>query len=137
MPQAFSTLPDEIESWLHQFAQAVRERDFERGKTLFSPQVVAFGTVAHRANSLDELFEQQWSHIWPNTSGFDFDYASALAVSSGEQTSVVAQWQSQGYDATGQSVVRRGRVTLVLIKVNGHWQAIHTHFSLQPTPPSP
>lgn len=38
--------PIPMRTWLEEFAAAVRERDYERGRAMFAPEAVGFGTVA-------------------------------------------------------------------------------------------
>jgi ketosteroid isomerase-like protein len=127
-------LPSALSTWLGAFAAAVRAKDFAAGRALFDPGVIAFGTVCPRADGLDQLVEDQWSVIWNGTSGFDFDYATAECFVAGAQASIVATWTSTGFTPDRRPFQRRGRATLVLHASNGLWKAVHSHFSLTPTP---
>lgn len=123
----------EVLAWLRHFASAVRDRDEERACELFDATVLGFGTVADRADGLDALRVEQWRHIWPLTSGFDFDYQSARIDEADAQAWVAAGWTSTGYDRGGAPFARTGRATIVLRRSAGGWRAVHTHFSLCPS----
>jgi ketosteroid isomerase-like protein len=125
-------IPGDLQDWLKEFSAAVRRRDIAAGKNLFASHVVAFGTVADRVNSLDELVARQWQTVWPGTADFDFDYASARAITAAGLATIVAEWKSTGLDGRQQPFPRRGRATIVLQPAADGWQAVHTHFSINP-----
>jgi ketosteroid isomerase-like protein len=126
------TASTHCEEWLHAFARAVRDRDFERGRELFSKDVIGFGTVCCRADGLDRLASDQWNRIWPNTTGFDFAYDSIRTETEGRQAVIMATWSSTGIRADGSAFRREGRATIVLQHQATGWKAVHTHFSLTP-----
>lgn len=65
-------------AWMTQFAQAVRQQDFDAGSALFSDAVLGFGTRATRVLDLAQLQIEQWQFIWPNTTGFEFQLEAAV-----------------------------------------------------------
>lgn len=119
----------EIERWLRAFARAVRERDYAAGAALFAPEVIAFGTVAERADGADALAARQWRVVWETTRGFDFDYATLRCEVCGDRAWVASSWSSVA-DAGDRR--RVGRASLVLKREGDRWRAIHSHFSLAP-----
>lgn len=120
--------------WLDEFALAVRRCDFVAGRGLFDPGVVGFGTFADQVCGLSSLEENQWRQIWSRTSDFVFDRDDMRIDSDGGLASVAVRWTSNGCDARGQAIVRRGRATIVLRRCSdGSWRAVHTHFSLNPS----
>jgi ketosteroid isomerase-like protein len=123
-------IPDLLD-WLTQFARAVRDVDYPKGRTLFAPDVVSFGTVNEILAGLDELEARQWRNVWGVTRGFDFDYASVQTHVKGDAGWAVALWSSQGRNAGGW-FDRHGRCTFVFEKRHGRWLAVHSHFSLVP-----
>jgi ketosteroid isomerase-like protein len=124
--------PEALKGWLKLFAQAVRERDLVSGRKLFDRQVISFGTVCFRAESLDELVCQQWEIVWPDTRNFDFEYDSARALVEGRIAVLIAQWQSTGFNGHQTSISRHGRATIALRRTARTWKAMHTHFSVDP-----
>jgi ketosteroid isomerase-like protein len=127
-------VPEFLQDWLRLFAQSVRNQDFNAGKKLFHADSISFGTVCSRSENLDELVSQQWQIVWPNTEGFDFEYASARATVAADLAVACVGWQSTGFDKNLSPVSRQGRATIVLQKFTGDdWLAIHSHFSLNPT----
>jgi ketosteroid isomerase-like protein len=123
-------MESEIEEWLRAFAQAVRERDYATGRSLFAPDVVAFGTVAERAEGIDALVARQWRVVWETTRGFEFDAGSLRGERHGDRAWIAATWSSV---AETEGRRRTGRATLVLARDDRGWRALHTHFSLTPT----
>lgn len=124
---------DQIGSWLEEFAAAVRAVDYERGKTMFAPEVVGFGTYAGMRVGLDALVDGQWRNIWGVTRGFTFRLDELHLGISGDQAWVAAPWDSEG-QRDGAWLDRPGRATIILERRNEQWLAIHTHFSLYPNP---
>jgi uncharacterized protein (TIGR02246 family) len=125
-------MESEIESWLRAFARAVRERDHAAGVALFRPDVVAFGTVAERADGIDALVAKQWRVVWETTCDFEFDYASLRCEVFGDRAWVASQWSSNAVAGDVRAGRREGRASLVLARSDGRWRAIHSHFSLAP-----
>lgn len=122
----------EIREWLSAFDSAVRDVDYERGRTMFAGDVVGFGTYASMLEGLDSLVEGQWRHIWGVTRGFRFRLDEAHIGISGDLAWVAAPWDSQGQREDGTWFDRPGRATIILERRNGQWLAKHTHLSLYP-----
>lgn len=124
----------QIREWLEAFSAAVRAVDYERGKTMFAPEVVGFGTYAGMRVGLDALVNGQWRNIWGVTRGFSFRLDEMHAGISGDQAWVAVPWDSEGQRNEGEWFDRPGRATIILERQDGRWLALHTHFSLYPTP---
>jgi ketosteroid isomerase-like protein len=133
MLTAVTKLDDRARRWMVDFARAVRERDFAAGRRLFAPEVIGYGTVCRRADGLAELERRQWSRVWPVTRDFDFDYRDAVSLACGDGLMVLAQWRSVGCEGSRELGERRGRSTILLRESPGGLQAVHTHFSLDPS----
>ncbi len=125
---------DQIRKWLDEFSEAVRAVDYERGATMFAPEVVGFGTFAGMRVGLDALVNGQWRNIWGVTRGFTFRLDEMHIGVSGDQAWVAVPWDSQGQRTEGDWFDRPGRATIILERRNDRWLALHTHFSLYPTP---
>jgi ketosteroid isomerase-like protein len=126
-------LPEEVRQWLEDFAGAVRARDFGRGRTLFAPDVVGFGTRTAKMTGLDSLVEEQWRRIWNCTEGFTFDLEDVQATIDGDLAWAAVAWESRGIAVDGKKFQRLGRATYVLHRRGGRWLAIHSHHSLNPS----
>jgi ketosteroid isomerase-like protein len=122
----------EIRDWLERFAEAVRAVDYERGKTMFAPEVVGFGTYASMLVGLENLVAGQWTNIWGVTRGFTFRLDEMHCGISGDQAWVAAPWDSEGQNEDGTWYDRPGRATIILERRDGVWLAVHTHLSLYP-----
>jgi ketosteroid isomerase-like protein len=127
--------PEEIVRWLEAFAAAVRSADYARGGALFEAHALGFGTVAERAQGLDDLVRRQWRHVWDATEGFRFHLDEARIEVSGDLAWVASGWSSTGFDGQGTPFQRIGRATLVLRRGAHGWRAAHSHFSLRPGEP--
>lgn len=123
-----------IRQWLEDFSAAVRAVDYERGKTMFAPEVVGFGTYAAMLEGLDDLVAGQWRHIWGVTRGFTFRLDQLHCGVDGDLAWVAVPWDSQGRTATGDWYDRPGRATLILQRRDGRWRCLHSHLSLYPRP---
>lgn len=122
-----------IRRWLEEFSAAVRAVDYERGMTMFAPEVVGFGTYASMLVGLDRLVAGQWRNIWGVTRGFAFRLDELHGGVAGNLAWVAAPWDSQGQRPSGEWYDRPGRATLVLERRDGRWLAIHSHLSLYPS----
>ncbi len=125
-------IPQEISIWLQQFACCVRDRAYEEARPLFDEGVYSFGTVAYRAEGLDDLISSQWRQVWDDTQGFDFDYNEARGWQETGLACVALAWSSAGKLSQGKKFERRGRATIILRRVDGTWKAVHSHFSMNP-----
>ena len=123
-----------VRRWLEDFSAAVRAVDYERGMTMFAPEVVGFGTYASMLVGLDRLVAGQWKNIWGVTRGFTFRLDELHGGVNGDLAWVAVPWDSQGRDAAGNWYDRPGRATFVLTRRDGAWLAIHSHLSLSPRP---
>ena len=122
----------EIRNWLQEFDAAVRDVDYERGKTLFAEDVVGFGTYASMLEGLENLVEGQWKNIWGVTRGFTFRLDEAHIGVDGDTAWVASPWDSEGQTDDGAWFSRPGRATIILVRRDGEWLAKHTHLSLYP-----
>lgn len=121
-----------ISEWLREFAGYVRDVDYEAGQGLFADDVIAFGTVSRRAETLEELVENQWKHVWGQTEGFHFDLETAKIEVCGSIAWVAVTWESRFLDRSVSPNERSGRATIILRCSDGKWEATHTHFSMSP-----
>ena len=126
----------EIRRWLEEFSAAVRAVDYDRGATMFAPEVIGFGTFAGMLVGRDNLIAGQWKNIWGVTRGFTFRLDDLHGGVDGDLAWVAVPWDSQGRRASGERYDRPGRATFVLARREGGWLAIHSHLSLYPTPSS-
>ena len=123
----------EVRDWLQRFEAAVRDRDFETGRTLFASDAVAFGTRAEMVRGLDGIMAEQWRHVWPHIR--DFRLGEAVVRTAGDVAWVALPWQTTRPHHEGAGAARRGRGTFVLERSGDGWRAVHSHFSLVPEDP--
>lgn len=123
-----------IIEWLGEWQACVRAGDFEGGRRLCAPEMLAFGTRAEVADGLDAVVENQWRHVWPVIRDFTVKIDEARGAIVADSAWVAAPWDSLGTRQDGTPFRRPGRLTIAFQRRAGRWLAVHTHFSLSPTP---
>jgi catechol 2,3-dioxygenase-like lactoylglutathione lyase family enzyme/ketosteroid isomerase-like protein len=126
----------ELRDWLRRWQACVRARDFEGGRRLCAPELIAFGTVADFVESVDRVIEAQWRRVWPNIRDFTIHIEKARGAVRGDTAWVAASWHSEGVRPDGTTFPRPGRLTIAFARRAGRWLAVHTHFSLTPSDPT-
>jgi ketosteroid isomerase-like protein len=126
------SLTPNLENWLRRFVEVIRNRDYVAARKLFADDVISFGTVCFRVETLDALASSQWKIAWPNFRNFNFEFGSAGVHLEAEQAVVIVNWKATDVRRDDPSSEIRGRATIVLQNTNSEWKAIHTHFSLKP-----
>ena len=126
-----------IRAWLLAFAARVRARDFDGGRAMCLPDMIAFGTFAPIVRGIDHVMDEQWKAVWPTIREFTIRAERAEGAVVGEHAWVAAPWDSLGVRPDGTTFPRPGRCTIVLEQREGRWLARHTHFSLAPGPSAP
>jgi ketosteroid isomerase-like protein len=121
-----------LRTWLTEWHTAVRNRDFETGRKMCAPDMVAFGTVAAFVTGIDKIVQAQWNNVWPYIKDFTIDAANARGGIVGDHGWVAATWTSRGLRPDGTDFDRPGRCTIIFERRDGRWLATHTHFSLSP-----
>jgi ketosteroid isomerase-like protein len=123
-----------LRRWLTEWAARVRARDFAGGRAMCAPDIIAFGTRADVVAGIDRVHDEQWRHVWPVIRDFTVRVDEARGAIAGDTAWVAAPWDSRGVRPDGSTYARPGRLTIVLERRDGRWLAVHTHFSLSPTP---
>jgi catechol 2,3-dioxygenase-like lactoylglutathione lyase family enzyme/ketosteroid isomerase-like protein len=123
----------ELRDWLRRWQACVRARDFEGGRRLCAPELIAFGTVAPFVEGVDRVMEAQWRGVWPNIRDFTIRIDEACGAVRGDLAWVAAPWDSLGVRADGTTFPRPGRLTIAFVRSRDRWLALHTHFSLAPS----
>lgn len=124
-----------LRRWLEAWQAAVRAVDFEAGRALCAPDLVAFGTVAPFVAGVDNVLKEQWQRVWPHIRGFTVRIDEARGEILGDRAWVAAPWDSLRALPDGSTLSRPGRLTIVFRNAGARWLARHTHFSLVPDPP--
>src|SRR5256884_6310837 len=60
----------ELREWLRRWQACVRARDFEGGRRLCAPELIAFGTVADFVEGVYRVMEAQRRRVWLSNRGF-------------------------------------------------------------------
>ena len=130
------SLTEIARGFLLEMQDCVRAVDYERARSLFAEDVIAFGTFAAVVEGRERLERDQWRNIWPTIREFTFRLDELHCLGTTEALCVVLPWDSTGRRAEGESFSRPGRATLLLVRRDNRWVAAHSHFSLAPAPPS-
>lgn len=128
--------PD-VFDWLETWQSLINSGDFESARPLFSPDIVAFGTVTGFMRTLPVLEERQWRQVWGKIKDFEFEKDTAAVFRDGRSdlVTVACLWHSLG-QMRSSWYQRRGRVTLVLRQTDAGFQCLHSHFSMEPGIPA-
>ncbi|HEU4370438.1 MAG TPA: nuclear transport factor 2 family protein [Methylomirabilota bacterium] len=121
-----------LRAWLREWQACVRAVDFEAGRKMCAPDIVAFGTVAPMVEGIDKVMAGQWHQVWANIRDFTIHDARARGVITGDHGWVATTWDSLGLRSDGSTFRRPGRLTIAFVRRDGRWLATHTHFSLTP-----
>jgi ketosteroid isomerase-like protein len=136
-----SVLPADLaeiaRTWLLEMQACVRAVDYERARPLFAEDVVAFGTFAAVVSGRDRLEQAQWRRVWPTIDGFTFRLDQLHCLGTDQALCLVVPWDSLGRRERGERFPRPGRATLLLAPRGERWVAVHSHFSLAPSPAAP
>jgi ketosteroid isomerase-like protein len=125
-----------IRGWFEALQRCVAAVDYATARPLFVDDAIGFGTKAHLAVGRETLEASQWSGIWPSIRDFRFNLDQLRSGADGDLGWGIVTWDSTGFDERGEPYERPGRATVIFVRRDGAWRALHTHFSLFPgTPP--
>jgi len=122
-----------VRQWFERLAGHVRAVDFAGARTIFTPDMIAFGTFTDFMTGRDKAEGEQWRNVWPHIDDFRWRAEMRAIVSPDRLTAVgMAIFDSTGYAADGTAYARPGRATVVFGRsaVGEDWLALHTHMSL-------
>jgi ketosteroid isomerase-like protein len=118
--------------WYAALQECVRAVDYTRAQPLFAADVVSFGTHATIVAGLDNLQREQWQNVWPRIRDFTFRLADLHCVGGEDGFCAIVPWDSLGVRPDGTTFSRPGRATVMLVRRDDRWLAVHSHFSLAP-----
>jgi ketosteroid isomerase-like protein len=122
-----------VKIWFETLASHVREVDFAGARSIFAPDMIAFGTFTDFMTGRDVAEQQQWRNVWHHIDEFRFRPDIRAIVSPDRLQAVgMAIFDSTGYHQDGTPYGRPGRATVVFVRdsVSKPWLAQHTHLSL-------
>lgn len=124
-----------VVEWFARLGEYCAAIDYDAAAPLIDDAVVSFGTKAELAQGFETYRSNQWEYIWPNIENFAFDMDGVHADGQGGLAWGAATWTSTGFDKEGNPYERPGRATVILVREDRDWRAVHTHFSLHPGTP--
>jgi len=126
----------EIRHILQRVEDSVHNIDYDAVTDLIPDDGIYFGSVATMARGYDELKEKQFMLVWPNVDAFSIVPDSIAVHAAGTLAWATCLFESTARGApAGQSGTRKGRMTFVFEQRDGRWVMVHSHDSLNPTPP--
>ncbi len=132
------SIPNEqVLQWLDDWQLLINTGQYEAARSLFSSDVLAFGTVTGMMRGLQELEQRQWREVWHRIKDFCFDKETVkiFTDSTSQIATVCCLWHSLG-KTRASWYERRGRVTLVLRVMDNRLSCLHSHFSMEPGIPA-
>lgn len=118
---------EDVQNWLLNFKEGIRNQNYESAKSLFHRNVVAFESDPDvRLDSLDDL-GQAWEVRWPSMAGIEFLEVSARIIPAPGAFMVVVEWVVPAPIVGGHP--RLGRSTFLLLDFDGKLLCVHSHSS--------
>ena len=124
-----------IRKILNRITESVHKLDYEGVRDLIPDDGVYFGSVAVKARGYDELYENQFSRVWPDIDEFRIDPSSVSIHTSGNIAWAICLFESSVPVADGEPLARKGRMTFIFEWRDEKWVMVHSHDSLYPTRP--
>ena len=122
----------EIRKILKRIMESVHNLDYEGVRDLIPDDGVYFGSAAVKAQGYDELYEKQFSRVWPVIDEFRIDPASISIHISDKIAWAICLFESSVPGMNGEPVERKGRMTFVFEWRDKKWVMVHSHDSLYP-----
>ena len=122
-----------VRAWFHRLAGHVQAVDFAGARSIFAPDMIAFGTFSDFMTGRDAAERHQWRNVWHHIDGFRWRPDIRVIVSPDRLQAVgMGVFDSTGYQQDGTAYDRPGRATIVFIRpdASAAWVAQHTHMSL-------
>jgi len=126
-PETKATGQQDLQRWLHEFQRCIRKHDYAGAKKLFHANTIGFDTRQGRANSLNDLCEQQWKKSWEFQVGFEFLIQGANLIPAPGLFIIVIEWEAHSTIIGGNR--KHGRSTFVLVDFEGKLLCVHSHNS--------
>ena len=127
--------PTAIRQILDRIVESVHELDYEGVRDLIPDDGVYFGSIAVKAQGYDELYEKQFSRVWPNIDEFKIDPSSISIHASEKIAWAICLFVSSVPGTNGEPVERKGRMTFIFEWRDDKWVMVHSHDSLNPALP--
>ena len=103
-----------IREILKRVVDSVHNLDYDGVRDFIPDDGVYFGSVAIRAQGYDELYEKQFTRVWPNIDEFNMVPSSISVHTSNELGWAICLFDSSAPGPDGKPVERKGRMTFIL-----------------------
>ena len=123
----------EIRKILKRIMESVHNLDYEGVRDLIPDDGVYFGSAAVKAHGYDELYEKQFSRVWPVIDQFKIDPSSISIHTSDKIAWAICLFESTVPVTGVEPPARKGRMTFIFERRNEKWVMVHSHDSLYPT----
>ena len=125
----------EIRKILNRIVESVHNLDYEGVRDLVPDDGVYFGSAVVKAHGYDELFEKQFSRVWPVIDEFKMVPSSISIHVSDKIAWATCLFESSVPGTNGKRAERKGRMTFIFEWRDEKWVMVHSHDSLYPTQP--
>ena len=122
-----------IREILKRITESVHRLDYEGVRDLIPDDGVYFGSVAVKAQGYDELYEKQFSRVWPVIDEFKIDPSSISIHISDKIAWAICLFESSVAGTNRELAERKGRMTFIFAWRDERWVLVHSHDSLYPT----
>ena len=124
-----------IRAILDRVMDSVHNLDYEGVRDFIPDDGLYFGSYAVMAEGYDELYEKQFSKVWPNIKEFEM-VPSSINIHTAETVAwATCLFVSSAPASDGELVGRKGRMTFVFERRQDEWSMVHSHDSLYPAVP--
>jgi ketosteroid isomerase-like protein len=114
---------------------SIHKLDYEDVRDLIPDDGVYYGSVVAIARGYEELYEKQFSKVWPNVDEFNIVPISISVHNSGSIAWAICLFESSSAGVDGKTMERNGCMTFIFERRGEKWIMIHSHDSLYPTAP--
>ena len=125
----------QIRDILNRVVESVHKLDYEGVRDLIPDDGVYYGSVATMARGYDELYEKQFSKVWPKIDEFNIVPTSISLHTSTSVAWAICLFESSAKGPDGKTMERKGRMTFIFERRDKKWVMAHSHDSLYPMPP--
>ena len=125
-----------IREILNRVVDSVHKLDYEAVRDFIPDDGVYYGSAAVIARGYEELYEKQFSRVWPKIDEFTMVSDSMLIKTSGNLGWAICLFESSAPGPDGKPVERKVRMTFIFEQREDNWMMVHSHDSLYPQPPA-
>lgn len=129
-----------VSDFFERWGTLVGNVDFKCARSLYTDNVIAFGSLGKMMTSRDALETGQWRAVWPTLADYRHDLSTLEVIVSPDRLMAAGAVMARtvGINEDGSHFDRPVRVTATLMReaIGAPWFITHTHVSLVPGTPA-